>query len=459
MTLKEKERAVLNLYADNENLFETCHHLIFEELWSTNFNKVKYKIIKHNHDKGRKSDVYLLSNMLIKSGCNKKEIGLEVSEPNYAIAKNVSEYVNDIFDEYTKRKMLPILHSVHSELSNEITDVNSSIEDLKSIVSDIESIKNNLSVERHVEDIFDEAFEELMEAQNSKSETIGHSYGIKDLNKITSGAKQEVIVVGARPGMGKTSLIINITKHIAVDKGEPLIIFSLEMPAKQLMKNIWANCLEINSWQIRSGNVSDEDLIRIKKLRDKIKRNLVIDDTPGITWQYMRTKIRKVRKQLGIPLSTLMTVMIDYLQLMKNTKEETVGKSKEEQVGDRCNGLLETSKTENCCMIELSQLSRDVEKRNPPYPLMSDLKDSGAIEANAVQIWLLYRADYYNSDATDPKTGMDLRGLCEINVAKNRYGSTGKVYVRFEGKYSAFKDFDINEVNGLVTGSSNGDEF
>jgi len=458
MTLKEKERAVLNLYADNENLFEGCQHLIFDELWSTNFNKVKYKIIKHNHGQNKKSDVYLLSNMLIKAGCNKKEIGLEVSEPNYAIAKNVSEYVNDIFDEYTKRKMLPVLHSVHSELSNEISDVNSSIDDLKSIVSDIESIKNNLSVERNIEDVFDEAFEELLEAQNSKSEVIGHSYGIKDLNKLTSGAKQEVIVVGARPGMGKTSLIINIAKHIAVDKGEPLIIFSLEMPAKQLMKNIWANCLEINSWQIRSGNVSDEDMIRIKNLRSRIKRNLVIDDTPAITWQYARTKIRKVRKQLGVPLSTLMTVMIDYLQLMKNTKEETVGKSKEEQVGDRCNGLLETSKTENCCMIELSQLSREVEKRSPPYPYMSDLKDSGAIEANAVQIWLLYRADYYDADAKDPKSGMDLRGLCEINVAKNRYGSTGKVYVRFEGKYSAFKDYTPDS-NDIITGGSNGEEF
>lgn len=456
MTLKEKERAILNLYADDENLFEECSHLVFEDLWSTKFNQVKYKIIKYNHGLNKKSDIYLLTNMLTKAGCTKKEIGLEVSEPNYSIAKNVTEYVNDVFDEYTKRKMLPVLHKTHSELGEELADVGSCIEDLKSIVSDIESIKNNLSVERHIEDIFDEAFTELLEAQNSKSETIGHSYGIKDLNKITSGAKQEVIVVGARPGMGKTSLIINIAKHIAIDKGEPLIIFSLEMPAKQLMKNIWANALEINSWQIRSGNVSDEDLIRIKNLKAKIKRNLIIDDTPAITWQYIRTKIRKVRKQLNIPMSTLIVSMVDYLQLMKNTKDETIGKSKEEQIGDRCNGLLETSKTENVCMIELSQLSREVERRSPPYPLMSDLKDSGAIEANAVQVWLLYRADYYNSDAKDPKTGMDLRGLCEINVAKNRYGSTGKVYVKFEGKYSAFKDY---VPDGPITNTSTTDEF
>jgi replicative DNA helicase len=447
MNLQEKERAVLNLYADNESLFENCQHLVFESVWSTDFNQKKYKIIKWNHENARKSDIYLLANQLKKAGFSQKEIALETGDANYKIAKNVEEYVKDIFDEYSKRLLIPKLHYMHSELNSEIADVNGCIEGLKSVIGDIDAIKNNLSIDKNIDDIFDEAFNELVEAQNRKSEVAGHSYGIKDLNKLTSGAKQEVIVVGARPGMGKTSLIVNIARHIAIDKGEPMIIFSLEMPGKELMKNIWANLLEINSWQIRSGNVSDDDLLRIKNAKDKIKRNLVIDDTPAITYQYIRTKIQKVRRQLKIPKSTLMVCMIDYLQLMKNSREETIGKSKEEQVGDRCNGLLEVSKTENICMIELSQLSRDVEKRNPPCPLMSDLKDSGAIEANAVQVWLLYRPDYYDSEAKDPKTGMDLRGLCEINVAKNRYGSTGKVYVRFQGKYSAFKDFDINDNN------------
>lgn len=445
MTVQEKERSLLNLYAENESLFETCQHLVFDDLWSTEFNRKKYILIKWNHGNGKKSDIYLLNNQLKKAGFNQKQIALESGDADYKIARNVDEYVKDLFDEYSKRLLIPKLHYMHSELNSEIADVNGCLDGLKSVIGEIEAIKNNLSVDKNIDDLFDETFDELMAAQNSKSETIGHSYGIKDLNKLTSGAKQEVIVVGARPGMGKTSLIVNIAKHIAIDKGEPLIIFSLEMPGKELMKNLWANLLEINSWQIRSGNVSDEDLIRIKNSKEKIKRNLIIDDTPAITWQYIKTKIQKVRRQLKIPQSTLIVCMIDYLQLMKNTREETVGKSKEEQVGDRCNGLLEVSKTENVCMIELSQLSREVEKRNPPYPLMSDLKDSGAIESNAVQVWLLYRADYYDKDAKDPKTGMDLRGLCEINVAKNRYGSTGKAYVRFEGKYSAFKDFDMNE--------------
>lgn len=455
MTIKEKESSLLNLYADNSELFNTCEHLIFDNLWSTQLNKNKFKIIKHNHGKGIKTDTLLLSNMLIKVGYKKNDIIDEINEPDYRVEKNVSEYVNDVFDAWSKRLLLPILHRGHTELSSEIGDVVSNMDDLKAAISEIDSIKNNLSIDRDILDIFDDAVAEIMEAQNNTNETIGHSYGIKELNKLTSGAKQEVIVIGARPGMGKTSMIVNIAKHIAVDKNEPLIIFSLEMPAGQLMKNLIANILEINSWQIRSGNVADDDLLRIKKLRDRIKRNLIIDDTPAITYQYVKTKIQKVRKQLNIPMSQLITGMIDYLQLMKNVKEETVGKARDEQISDRCNGLLEISKTENVCMIELSQLSRTVESRVPPRPLMSDLKDGGAIEANASQVWLLYRPFYYGIK-TDPK-GVDVTNLCEINVAKNRYGETGCLYVEFQGKYSAFKDYN-QDSQGITTNTTDTNE-
>ena len=454
MDLKEKEREVLNLYADNADLFVNCEHLVFENLWSTNFNKVKFKIIKYNHDKGKKSDTYLLSNMLIKSGCNKKEIGLEVSEPNYKIAKNVDEYVKDIFDEYSKRQLTPLLQRVHSELSSELGDVNSCLEDLKTAVNDIESIKNNLSVDKKATDIFDQAFQELMDAQDNIKEIVGYSTGLTDLDKVCGGLKQEVIVVGSPPGSGKSSLMVNIIDNVAIKQGKPVAVFSLEMPATQLMKNMWANNLTINSYAIRGGGLLDEDLLKVKKYKQRLKDNLVIDDTPGITWQYMETRIRKMRKT--VPMNELIVVMVDYIQIMRNTIEETRGISSEEQLGLRSNGLMELSKKYNLCMIELSQLSRDVGKRENKKPVMGDLKGSGAIEANAVIIILLYRADYYETDPMD--NGMSLKGLCELNIAKNRYGETKRIYVRFEGKYSAFKDYDPDS-NDIITGGASGDEF
>lgn len=454
MDLKQKEREVLNLFADNADLFVNCEHLVFDNLWSTNFNKVKYKIIKYNHEKGKKSDTYLLSNMLIKAGCNKKEIGLEVSEPNYKIAKNVDEYVKDIFDEYSKRQLTPLLQRVHSELSSELGDVNSCLEDLKTAVNDIEAIKNNLSIERSVHDIHDDALKELLDAQATEGELIGYSYGLRDLDKLTCGAKQEVILVIAPPAAGKSTLMVHITKSIAIDQKKPVCIFSLEMPATQLMKNIWANALQINSYGIRSGGLSDENLLRVKNFKSVLKDNLVIDDTPGITYQYMETRIRKMRKK--IPLDVVIVVMVDYVQIMRNIPEETKGFSEEAQHGLRSNGLLELSKRYNLCLIELSQIARETGKRENKEPLLSDAKGSGSWEANSVQCWAIFRPEYYEKDPMDGD--ISLKGLCKIKVLKNRYGSIGDIYTRFKGHLSSFEDYD-RDSNDIVTGGASGDEF
>ena len=454
MDLKEKEREILNLYADNVDLFVNCEHLVFDDLWSTKFNQVKYKIIKHNHGQGKKSDTYLLSNQLIKSGCNKKEIGLEVSEPNYKIAKNVDEYVKDIFDEYSKRQLTPLLQRVHSELTSELGDVAECLEDLKTAINEIELIKNNLSTEKTIHDIFDEMYEEFINAQNNKKEVIGYATGLRDLDKITCGLKQEVIVIGATPGAGKSSLVVTIAVNVSVIGDEPMIIFSLEMPRTELLKNIAANVLKINSWKIRSGNADEEEELKVKNFKNKLKTNLIVDDTPAITWQYMETKIRKLRKT--IPLSKTIVVMIDYLQLMNNTKDEYVGMNDERQLAIRCKSLQQLHKKYNLCLIELSQVSRKCadEKRPPRLP---DLLGSGAIEQNAVQCWLMHRPDYYLPNPVDEK-GMDLKGLCEINIAKNRYGQTKPIYVKFKGSESAFEDYRPNS-DGISNSNESDDVF
>jgi replicative DNA helicase len=438
MDLKEKERSILNLYADNTDLFVGCEHLVFEDLWSSKFNQTKFIIIAQNHSAGKKSDVYLLSNQLKKAGFTSKEISLEVGDADYRIAKNVSEYVNDIFDEYSKRLLAPKLRSMYSELSSDVADVSGCIDGLKSVIGDIESIKNNLSVDKQVTDIFDKAFEELMEAQNSDRHIIGYSTGLKDLDEVCCGLKQEVIVVGSPPGCGKSSLMVNIIDNVAIKQGMPMLVHSLEMPATQLMKNMWANNLSINSYGIRSGRLSDDNVENIKNYKQKLRDNLVIDDTPGLTWQYIETRVRKMRKT--VPIEKVIVVMVDYIQIMRNSIDETRGVGSSEQFDLRCNGLMEISKKYNVCMIELSQVTREVGKRENKKPTMGDLKGGGGIEANAVQVWMLYRPDYFETDPTE--NGMSLKGLCEINVAKNRYGETKRLFVRFRGEHSAFGDYD-----------------
>lgn len=445
------ETSILHTYANDIELFAPCENYAFEEIFKEKHNQVIFRIIKENHSRKVKTDLHLLRDGLYKAGYEKTTISSILKEfhnSDSSIKANIKAHCELLFDKYSRRVMKPIIHKAYNELFGNGGDIDENVGIVKDVFNKLDSIRNNLSVEKGILDVFDEAYKEFEAAQSNKKEIIGYSTGLTDLDRITCGLKQEVIVIGAPPGAGKTSLMINIAKNVAIDSDAPMIIFSLEMPATQLMKNIWANCLEINSWQIRSGNVSDDDTERIKGLRSKLKNNLIIDDTPGITWQYVETKLRKMRRD--IPMSQVIVCMIDYIQLMKMIFEEMKGISEERQLSILVNMLQELSKKYNVCMIELSQLGREVSKikedlkgntiKTGRRPRMSDLKGSGAIEANAVQVWLLYRPDYYEMSPKD-ELGTDLRGLCEINIAKNRYGETKSIYVRFEGKYSAFKDY------------------
>lgn len=449
MTLKQKEDSVLNLFADAPNLFDGLEHFAFEEVFSTLLNRNKYKIIRTYHAKNIKPDGLLIQSALKKMGYSNKEILEQHGDPDYRIQKNIGEYIKEIFDAWCRKSLTTTIQTVHSELSSEAGDVDYNMDLLKMELHNIDAIKNNVSKDKKVAEVFDETYEELVARMKNDNVLTGYSTGLTELDKITNGLKQEVIVIGAPPGAGKSSLMVNLIVNLAVKDSNPVLVHSLEMPSKELMRNIWSNYLGINSNNIRGGNIETEDLLRIQSLKSKLNDNLIVDDTPAITWQYIETKVRRMRNK--IPMDKVIVVFIDYLQLMKNTPDETKGISSEEQIGLRCNGLLELAKRYNLCMIELSQLARESGKRDNKKPLMSDFKGSGAIEANAVQCWLLFRPDYFEKDPMED--GMSLKGLCEINVAKNRYGVTGRMYVEFENRYSRFKDYNMN--NGIQQGNPN----
>lgn len=444
MKYEQLELSILSSYAEDADLFAPCENYAFEDIWQEPMHKIVFRIIQENHRNKVISDVFLIRDKLFKMGYSKEDIKgilVKFAVVDYKIKQNIKDHMEVVFDMYCRRRLKPVIHSSYNQLFSNNGDLEENVNIMKDAFNDIDSVKNNLSIERSITDLFDETYKEFEDAQNNKKEIIGYETGLNDLDRITCGLKQEIIVIGAPPGAGKSSLMINIMKNVSVESDAPLMVFSLEMPGTQLMKNLWANCLNINSWQIRSGNVMDGDVDRIKALRNKLKDNLQIDDKPGITWQYIETKIRKMRRT--IPMDKVIVVMIDYLQLMNNTFEEYKGMSDERQMSLRVKGLQELHKKYNLCIIELSQLSREASKEGR-RPKMSDLKDSGAIEANAVQVWLLYRPDYYEKEPKDID-GTDLRGLCEINVAKNRYGETKAVYVEFLAKYSGFKNYRPNE--------------
>jgi len=403
--------------------------------FTTSATKASYEVIKLYHTKGIELDISSLWSILIKKGLPKEDCSIIPSLLNYDTdPKLINEYVKDLFTQYVGRYLYPIMTS-----ATKSSDPMKALTTVKDAITNIELALNNVSKDKSIGDVIDDTLNELWD--DMKKEThIAASWGISDLDNVTGGIYPGIFVIGARPGMGKTAEVINIVDANAVKMGVPVVIFSLEMPARQLMRRIFSKLYTINSYALKTGQITDEDFYNIKNtIKNKIGTNLIIDDTPAITHQYIDSKLRAIRKK--IPMNKPMVVIIDYLQLMSSTYEETRGKSDEAIMSHRCNRLNALWKVHNCAIIELSQLSRGVESRTPPRPRLSDLKDSGSLEANADVVIFQYRPDYYSDNPVNNK-GEDMRGVVEFNVEKNRHGSKKAIYARFKGQYSEFNDFD-----------------
>jgi len=434
--LTDIETNLLGAFIDNEDVFSKCEHLVTEKLFNDKVNRAAYKCIKQLRSSGVKVDRTVLARELKNLNVPLRAIPIFNSEVNYRIQPE--KYVIILFEHNITKYLLPKMVDGAAKMQGDTGSPLDIMMDIKSAINDVELVLNNVSKERDILDIFDEAFQDLKDIKEGKKVACP-KFGIESLDNISGGARPGVIVIGARPGMGKTTLLICIIIHVCILNDMPFVFFSLEEKAIQVVKNMWANINEINTIAIRDGQLDDEDLAKIQLCRDRFKRNLFIDDTPGITWQYVDTKLSKIRKKIDKTIQ--LTVAIDYLQLMTSTSEETVNKSDEAQMSTRCRGLMNSFKTHYCCGIEISQLSREVEKRTPPRPKMSDLKESGAIEANANQVWLMYRPDYYEKDPRDDN-GNSLKGKTEIHIAKNRGGRVGYAYADFDMRYAKFKKIE-----------------
>jgi replicative DNA helicase len=331
------------------------------------------------------------------------------------------------------------MYSCYTQLTNYTGDAVDVMNKMKDVITQVDLILNNASTDKSVKDIFDETLKRIMDLKNNVIENTGYSFGLTQVDAKTGGLMKGVNVIGALPGAGKTSLVVNIIKTNAIDSIVPTLFFSIEMPAVEIMTNIIANDTSINSRALRQGDVDDGAIMSINSMSSKIKNNLSIDDNGNVTWQYVEAKVRAFKKKNKVTPDKTSIVIIDYLQLMSNSADEIKGTTEEQRIAKICKELTRIAKSENCAIVLLSQLSRDGGKRENPRPKMSDLKGSGAIEACAILILLLFRPEYHGI-LTDEK-GNDLTGLCEINPVKGRYIKPEPVYVRFEGKYSKFSDY------------------
>jgi len=279
----------------------------------------------------------------------------------------------------------------------------------------------------------------VQEMADSQSDITGVPTGFIDFDRMTSGLQPgDLIVLAARPSMGKTALAINIAEHVALNEGLPVAVFSMEMGASQLAVRIVGSIGRVDQGHLRTGKLSDDEWPRLTEAIEKLRNvSLHIDETPGLTPSELRANARRLARQCG----KLGLIVVDYLQLMSGSSSSG-GDNRATEIGEISRGLKMLAKELQCPVIALSQLNRSVEQRTDKRPMMSDLRESGAIEQDADVIMFIYRDDYYNKESKEP-------GVAEVIIGKQRNGPTGTVKLAFLKPLTKFES--------LAGGYNNGD--
>ena len=279
-----------------------------------------------------------------------------------------------------------------------------------------------------IQDVLDANLAMLDRAIATQGQVIGLTTGFKKLDELTSGLhKSDLIIVAARPAMGKTAFVLNIAQNAAKKAGATVMIFSLEMSKEQLGQRLLAMEARVEMQKLKTGNIERTDWEKIHFALDSLSKTKIhIDDTPGITILDMKNKCRRLKAEKGLDL-----IIIDYLQLMNS---EGKSESRQNEISTLSRYLKLLAREIDCPVIVLSQLSRAPEQRTDHRPILSDLRESGSIEQDADMVMFLYRDEYYN------KENSDKIGICEVNLAKHRSGPTQTFDLTWVSKYTKFTD-------------------
>ncbi|MDO4871390.1 MAG: replicative DNA helicase, partial [Candidatus Saccharibacteria bacterium] len=282
-----------------------------------------------------------------------------------------------------------------------------------------------------IESILTDSFDRMEELYQNKGAIRGIRTGYKDLDNMTAGLQRsDLIILAARPAMGKTTLVTNLAYNVATIEKKAVLFFSLEMSKEQLIDRMLADAAGVDSWNIRTGNLSDEDFAKITDAMGELaEAPIYIDDKPGLSVLEMRTKARRIAHEQELGL-----IVIDYLQLMQGSKRND--NNRVQEVSEISRGLKLVARELNVPLIALSQLSRTVETRTPPIPQLSDLRESGSIEQDADIVSFIYRPGYYEPD------NPDVANITKLIIAKHRNGPTGEVQLYFHPERLRFMSLD-----------------
>ena len=380
----------------------------------------------------RDIDVVTLIDMLVQKGIYTKSGGEQyirtIAEvvPN---ALNVKDYARIVKDKSILRQLIGACDEVSEVAYSEQDDVAHILDSAENKIFAIAQGKDTKNF-RHIREVIGDVYNHLHELVTDKDASQGTATGFSGLDRVLAGmGKSDLVLVGARPGMGKTSFCLNIGTNVAAQTGKTVCMFSLEMSAEQLVNRIISSEAMVDSYAMRTGDLKPEDWENVAHATSKLaKCDILIDDTSGITVTGMKAKLRRV-KNLGL-------VIIDYLQLMQSDGRND---NRVQEVAEISRAMKIMAKDLMVPIICCAQLSRGPESRTDKKPMLSDLRDSGAIEQDADVVMFLYRDEYYKvNESSDPNSDA-AASIAEVIIAKNRHGSTGTVKMGWIGRYTKFR--------------------
>ena len=410
--------AVASLISDKD-FFASDHQLIFQTMGQLNAEQKPLDIITL-------SETLQNNRQLDQIGGSSYLVELSNNTPSSA---NINAYAQIVLERSIIRQLITAASDIVKKGYNPLGwDSNKLLAEAeKRLVAIIESRPNQGGF-LSVNELLKEVVERIDQLFNSDADITGLSTGFADLDEKTSGWQpSDLVIVAGRPSMGKTSFAMNMAEHAVLHQEKPVLVFSMEMPASQLIMRMMSSLGKIDQTKLRAGNLSEDDWPRLSSAASRLKdRPLFIDDTPGITPMELRNRIRQVTREHGQPGM----VLVDYLQLMSGS---VATENRTNEISQISRELKNIAREFNCPVIALSQLSRNLENRPNKRPINSDLRESGAIEQDADVVMFIYRDEVYNEESPD-------KGVAEIIIGKQRNGPIGTCKLTFLGKYTRFEN-------------------
>ena len=426
---EEAERSVLgSMLMDRDVIIAASEIVVADDFYQRQYG-IMFDTMVELFNEGKPVDLVTLQNRL-----REKDVPPEISSMEFVrdllnavpTSANVRHYANIVSEKAVLRRLIKLTEEIENDcyLNKEPVEV---------IMEETEKKMFQLLGQRNsgdfmpIRQVVINTLENIERASKTKGNVTGIPTGFTDLDYKTSGLQNsDFILIAARPSMGKTAFVLNIAQYMAFKKDKAVAIFSLEMSREQLMNRLLSMESKVDSQHLRTGNLKDDEWSKLIESAGMIgESRLMIDDTPGISIGEMRSKCRKYKLEHGLDI-----IIIDYLQLMSGSGKSS-SESRQQEISDISRSLKALARELNVPVVALSQLSRAVEQRTDHRPMLSDLRESGAIEQDADVVMFIYRDDYYNKDSEN-------KGIAEIIIAKQRNGPIGTVNLVWLPDYTKF---------------------